>query len=476
MKLKRWIAIGLVLLSSVFCFAASTDYKIDNQGRGYFYDVITKGPWADVRAYGAKCDYDSITEQGTDDTIAIQAAINSVKTNGGVVLIPGWSKCLDTISLNDIQGVNIKLVGIGRKVSGIVGAKANYPVIEAVGTSGITLENFGILGDSTNTPSVGLYLGRSTDNANSGHMEFNRLYFLGKFKYGEIYNVSSELNKFSRVYTYPTMTTTHRFSVALVKTNYFSISPRWVTLSAVTSMTACSFYENELSGTGDVPSGSAGVVLEQATNIGFYRTYFSGCIGNSPNKTDVFQLVDGCTDIFVHDTMLEAGAYRYDFNFIGTGSGKVNKNIRVSGYTGAGGEIAYIYSDANCEIRNSYFSNCPYNTAIVLNGVLNSSRFSEMYGLTGFAARGGMIGCYVELPYDCSTFSVTGNNFRNIVKDDRNTITYFADDVDALVDATYYLGAKVKAWKGVVVKDTTNGHYYRIEVISGTLTATDLGT
>lgn len=45
-------------------------------------------------------------------------------------------------------------------------------------------------------------------------------------------------------------------------------------------------------------------------------------------------------------------------------------------------------------------------------------------------------------------------------------------------DDTYYLGKNDDdtplAWKGVIVKDTTNGTYYRVEVINGTVTATAL--
>jgi hypothetical protein len=45
-------------------------------------------------------------------------------------------------------------------------------------------------------------------------------------------------------------------------------------------------------------------------------------------------------------------------------------------------------------------------------------------------------------------------------------------------DDTYYLGKNDDdsplAWKAVILKDTTNGKYYRVEVISGVVTATDL--
>ena len=51
-------------------------------------------------------------------------------------------------------------------------------------------------------------------------------------------------------------------------------------------------------------------------------------------------------------------------------------------------------------------------------------------------------------------------------------------NIEPNTDNTYYLGKNdddtPKAWKGIILKDTTNGKYYRIEVISGVITATDL--
>jgi len=47
-----------------------------------------------------------------------------------------------------------------------------------------------------------------------------------------------------------------------------------------------------------------------------------------------------------------------------------------------------------------------------------------------------------------------------------------------VTDDTYYLGKNDDdtpfAWKGVILKDTTDGKYYRIEVVNGVVTATDL--
>lgn len=53
-----------------------------------------------------------------------------------------------------------------------------------------------------------------------------------------------------------------------------------------------------------------------------------------------------------------------------------------------------------------------------------------------------------------------------------------APDIYPLADNTHYLGKNDDdsplAWKGIILKDTTNGKYYRIEVINGTITPTDL--
>ena len=53
-----------------------------------------------------------------------------------------------------------------------------------------------------------------------------------------------------------------------------------------------------------------------------------------------------------------------------------------------------------------------------------------------------------------------------------------AGDIWPLLDNTYYLGKNDDdtpfAWKGLILKDTTDGKYYRIECVNGVVTATDL--
>lgn len=72
-----------------------------------------------------------------------------------------------------------------------------------------------------------------------------------------------------------------------------------------------------------------------------------------------------------------------------------------------------------------------------------------------------------------------------VLRDNGTTVVSIVDggtlntqDVQPLTDNTYYLGlnssTSPKAYKGLILKDTTNGNYYRIEVISGVITATAL--
>lgn len=59
-----------------------------------------------------------------------------------------------------------------------------------------------------------------------------------------------------------------------------------------------------------------------------------------------------------------------------------------------------------------------------------------------------------------------------------NSNIFSGNSIYPAVDNVFYLGKNDDdspfAWKGVILKDTTDGKYYRIEVINGVVTATDL--
>jgi len=86
--------------------------------KGNFSDIITKGPWVDVRAYGA------VGDATTDDAAAIQAAIdaaialNGTNKRGGVVFFPPGQYLINTaLTINGAS--DITLAGAGGHASAI---------------------------------------------------------------------------------------------------------------------------------------------------------------------------------------------------------------------------------------------------------------------------------------------------------------------------------------------------------------------
>jgi len=108
-------------------------------------DVITKSPWADVRAFGA-------TGNGaTDDTTAIQAAIDSL-TDGGDVLFPPGTYLISGIT---ITTAGIRLLGCGRNASTITYTTASGNMI-SVSANNVIVEGLEIDGPGTAGSDVAL--------------------------------------------------------------------------------------------------------------------------------------------------------------------------------------------------------------------------------------------------------------------------------------------------------------------------------
>jgi len=71
---------------------------------GTFTDIVTKGPLVDIRAYGA------VGDGTTDDTVAIQAAIDA----GGTVFIPATDNYYKTTTVLKVPS-DVKIIGTGEK-------------------------------------------------------------------------------------------------------------------------------------------------------------------------------------------------------------------------------------------------------------------------------------------------------------------------------------------------------------------------
>jgi hypothetical protein len=116
--------------------------------------------FVDIRDFGAACDWNGST--GTDDTVAIQAAINYGIANHKAVFFPAMSKITASITVAaDTRGLQI--FGVDRRNTGIYNANTSGADALVVGdttlnvdTYDISIHDFRIQSSGSNTDGAGL--------------------------------------------------------------------------------------------------------------------------------------------------------------------------------------------------------------------------------------------------------------------------------------------------------------------------------
>lgn len=151
-------------------------------------DVKTRGPWLDVRAFGA------VGDGVTDDTTAVQAAIDNCP-NGGTVLFPGGTYRVTGAGLGFTSKYykSIHLKGVGQYRSLIQGDNCAV-ILDLAGSNHCSIEDLTI--NAVNSCGVGLLLGRYSGFLNGGGHNFTRTTFAGTFRTAAVYNIASEENLF----------------------------------------------------------------------------------------------------------------------------------------------------------------------------------------------------------------------------------------------------------------------------------------
>ncbi len=99
-------------------------------------------PWFDVKRYGAKGD------GTTEDTTAVQAALNAAKAaGGGRVYLPTGTYLVDALALADADYITICGDGPGRTILRMKPNATNAPVLQFVGCNRLTVRDLEIDGD-----------------------------------------------------------------------------------------------------------------------------------------------------------------------------------------------------------------------------------------------------------------------------------------------------------------------------------------
>ena len=126
---------------------------LDVNGTASTTDFITKGPWVDVRAYGAKCD------GVTDDTAAIQSAINNSSAGANIQFPVGACVISNTLwvsksmTLSGISRQSVIKFGDGLSIpeyTDMIKVEPNGSAID-----GVSIHDLTINGNSGNTTQIG---------------------------------------------------------------------------------------------------------------------------------------------------------------------------------------------------------------------------------------------------------------------------------------------------------------------------------
>lgn len=168
---------------------------------------------------------------------------------------------------------------------------------------------------------------------------------------------------------------------------------------------------------------------------------------------------------------------KYCFYFERTGTSRIQfihfENILAGADNTKGW---YIRNGLNIVLKDCYYVNALNNEGFNVDADTYHITFLNCFWANGTTAT--MTGQYPLFALWGYGGALPINGFYSSIYDINSQLGVYTQNIYPAVDNTYYLGRNNDdsplAWKGVILKDTTNGKYYRIEVISGVVTATDL--
>lgn len=173
----------------------------------------------------------------TDDASAINNAIAYGRTtytnNGGIawtLYFPVGNYLVQSspINLTNFGGRGLNVDGYGATLMGQTSGKA---VVDALGTQWMRLRGLQVYGSSTNTPSIGIQIGRDGTYA-AAQQSWSNVMVWGNFTFAGVYMFSGETNNFTdlRVFNnYAGGTPTSCFGLVLDGINHWNVPSNFVT-------------------------------------------------------------------------------------------------------------------------------------------------------------------------------------------------------------------------------------------------------
>ncbi len=191
-----------------------------------------------VKDFGAKGD------GATDDTAALNAAINYVRTHRTIgngqpgitgqaytaeVIIPeGRYKVTSSLNWTNLVSLTVEIDCQGCLIDGRTNGT---PVIDALGSRWLRVNGLTIWGSDTATPSIGIQIGRTTDRSADDH-HFEDLTLAGNFSFAALYDFAAETTAFDHLLVWNQSPSGAAFGIVLDGINH------WHATSAFTTVTA----------------------------------------------------------------------------------------------------------------------------------------------------------------------------------------------------------------------------------------------
>lgn len=182
------------MLDDVNAAIARGTLGMDTDDDVEFADLITKGPWVDVRAFG---DYT------TDIGNSINLALASVTAGEAVrLLIPSgtWDSLTPINLTSSVNHQGVVIQGMSKANSGahVAGIHIKHAGvgIDMVGGRFVTIRDLLISGDATTTPTIGILMARNSGETSAGEHFLENVNIEGNFSTACVYSYGSEVNRY----------------------------------------------------------------------------------------------------------------------------------------------------------------------------------------------------------------------------------------------------------------------------------------
>lgn len=291
---------------------ASGAWQKLNQGNFYAYDSAESGitisdfsyPPGHVRRYGA------VGDGSTDDATAINRAFDYARaaeyledgwnsTYGIVDFGTGQYKVNSTINATDLNARGARITGDGAV---IIGHCTGDPVIDMVKTRYIDVENLTIIGDATNTPSIGIQQGRDSSGLVVDTCTFTNIHYDGEFSTACHVNYAAETCSYNQCSFYNQDTSSTSAAFVIDTTNSIGITSDFKTVSSGVSshnanyFVGCNFVTSAGGAGPSIRINASTSAGGEARDIVFHECYYNtvGSVAGGGTPGPIF-FVDGPT-------------------------------------------------------------------------------------------------------------------------------------------------------------------------------------